>query len=210
MTLAEIKEAYDQCMKEFGEEFFSYPWSNQDFYAGWLAQTFHFVKRSTRLLSFAAGSADLDEELLHQRFAAHLGEETGHERMAERDLKSMGYDVHQMPWFTATKEFYDIQFDVAYSKGPSATMGFLLFLEGIASCHGPELLKKVSSFGPEATLFLKVHAEEDQDHIDSAFSLVESLPKEKLPGVYENLMVARRTYKAILDKVQESLHVEAA
>ena len=199
MTHNELRQHFDREIESFGRKLFSFPWENESFYANWLAQTYYFALNSTRMLSLAAGEATLDEQELHRRFVAHVSEEINHEIMAVRDLGNLGFDVSKMQESRATKDFYGHQFNVIREHGPSAFMGWVLFLEGISAIHGPRLLTEVSPFGPDATLFLKVHAEDDQDHIDSAFDVVNLVPEAKLDLVLQNMLKSSSGYEAILE-----------
>ena len=170
-------------------------------YAAWLSQTYHFVKHSTRLLSIAAGRASLDQENFHKRFVAHVVEEANHEKLAESDLKNMGYSVGNES--LEARRFHRFQFDILDVHGPSVFMGWILFLEGLASKHGPKLFEKVEHYGNKSTTFLKLHSEEDQEHIESALELVESIPDSDLELVLENLITARDNYEAILEYAEK-------
>lgn len=204
MTHKELRHEFNNEMESFGKKLFSFPWADQFFYANWLAQTYYFVLNSTRMLSLAAGEAKLDEQELHKRFVAHVSEEINHEIMAVKDLDNLGFDVSKMPEGQATKAFYSHQFKVIREHGPSAFMGWVLFLEGISAIHGPKLLKEVAPHGPDATLFLRVHAEDDQDHIDSAFDVVELVPESKLDLVLQNMLKSSTQYEAILEYAEKA------
>src|SRR5690606_24416532 len=90
-----MKQLLERCtlqMKTAGEKF---PWTSRKVYGDWLAQTYYYVRHSTRLLAAAAARFPLDERgsALHYRFAAHIGEEKRHEQLALHDLQQLGFTL---------------------------------------------------------------------------------------------------------------------
>lgn len=51
------------------EQILTYPWHDLNFYSCWLAQSFFYTSRSTRLLLMAAAHAGMDQSVLHRRYA---------------------------------------------------------------------------------------------------------------------------------------------
>jgi hypothetical protein len=150
-----------------------YPWDNKDFYAAWLAQTYYYVCHSTRLLAASAARFGVDQDDLHQRFREHMGEEKKHEALALKDLEALGYRVDQIGEWPATASFYQSQYYLIEHRDPRALLGYILMLEGLAVSVAKELHNRTSeSFGKKASVFLKVHAEEDIGHLDSAFKFI--------------------------------------
>lgn len=202
MTKKEFRNEFEKIIDEFEPVFLNRPWDRPEMYAGWLSQTYHFVKHSTRLLSIAAGRARLDQENFHKRFIAHVAEETNHEKLAENDLKNMGFSVGVES--NEARRFHRFQFDILDVHGPAVFMGWILFLEGLACKHGPTLLHKVKHYGEKSTTFLKLHSEEDQEHIESALELVDSISESELELVLENLVTARDNYQDILEYAEKA------
>ena len=195
-----IKENFDQIMDEFGTQVLNYKWADKKFYGEWLYQTYCFVSHSTRLLSLGAATAELSEEGLHKRFLEHLNEEKGHEIIAKKDIEGLGYNLDSFSEFPETTHFYRNQYFVTQKNGPTALMGWILFLEGIACKFGYDLMEKVRPHGPRTTAFLRVHAGEDIKHLDEAFSAIKEIPPHKEDWLIDNMWLSYKTYKAILDK----------
>lgn len=207
-----IKAEFDHIMEEFGPKFLSYNWENKDFYAGWLFQTYSFVNHSTRLLALGAGCAKLSERDLHKRFISHIAEESGHEVLAEQDIKRLGYKMSDFSELPQTRLFYTHQYWNVQNHGPSALMGWILFLEGVACLYGRQVMEKVKPFGSKCTNFLRVHAEEDQGHIDSAFKAIEEINRpEDTIHLIQNMQTSYWCYDAILTGLAEGkVHSKAA
>lgn len=178
----------------------SYPWENHEFYTKWLAQTFFYVRHSTRLTSLAAGHCDFTEvgQVWHERFVEHSREERGHERLAAQDLAVLGYDVESdFVEFMSTRRLYSGYY---YTNEPHLLMGYILALEETAAEFGPALLPVVkAAHGSKTTHFLAVHAKDDVEHVSAAHELVEMLPLAKINEVYESKRGALEAYKRLLE-----------
>lgn len=200
-----FKSIYNQTVSEAVGFLGDFPWENPDCYAHWLAQTFYFTSHSTRLLSLAAARAPLNDNLTHSRFLEHIKEETGHENLALQDLKAMGRDIADYPEFAETKIFYNQQYFMIDRYGPHAFMGWILFLEGVASEVGPQIVEKCQAHHKSHTRFLRVHAEEDQDHIKSAFELIEQTKAEENEMFEFNFVTSAQTYLKMFAKIQQKV-----
>ncbi len=69
-------------MSKFSE-ILKMPWAENEYYCFWLAQSYYYIRNSTRLLASAAANFDVDRQDLFNRFVSHLREENGHEKLAE-------------------------------------------------------------------------------------------------------------------------------
>ncbi|MCJ8277304.1 MAG: iron-containing redox enzyme family protein [Bdellovibrionales bacterium] len=194
-------DLYEKKMMESMNVLDSFEWSNKEQYAFWLAQSYFFVRHSTRLLSLAAAKAPLDDELTHSRFLSHLKEETGHERLILQDLKAMDYDISQFSEFHETRLFYGHQYYLLDQFGPGPFMGWIIFLEGMASQFGPHAIKKTADYPKNMTRFLRTHAEEDQEHIDSAFDLLRKAKLEDNTDFQSNFEISAKLYLDIVKKI---------
>lgn len=181
-----------------------FDWENKTAYAHWLAQSHYFVCHSTRLLASAGARVAVGNEMLHKRMVAHIGEEIGHEKIAVNDIREMGLSIQDHPEFAETKAFYQSQYFWIEHRAPIALMGYILFLEGLSITAGPGIYERISkAHGPKASVFLKVHATEDLDHVDEAFEALQNITPMEESYIVENMKQSAQVYFLILSKCQE-------
>ena len=88
------------------------------------------------------------------------------------------------------------------NHGPGAFLGWIMFLEGIASVFGPTAVEKAGAHHKSMTRFLRVHAEEDQDHIRSAFELVENTNMDKNSHFMDNFRISAQLYCSVFKNIE--------
>jgi len=173
-------------------------WESSEFYAAWLSQTYYFTSHSTRLLEFCEFYTD--DPAAKARYREHREEEKGHERIALADLQRLGADIARYGEQLSTRAFYWYQYELIRKHGDRPFLGYVLMLELLARDHGPVLFDKVcSAHGVRCAGFLKVHVEEDIDHVESAFQLLESFSAEEQDAVVDNFNWSVETYRRILE-----------
>lgn len=179
----------------------SLAWQDKKTVAYFLAQTYYYVSHSVKLLALCVGKfGDLDSEH-EKRFLEHIKEESNHELMALSDLKKMGVEIIDCEQFFETQNFWQTQYFYVQNRDPLAIMGYIIFLEQLAVVSGPAVIKAMNDNGLKST-FLKVHAEEDVDHIDKAIKLIESLSVERRDLVLDNMRHSISNYNAILYRLK--------
>jgi len=62
-----------------------------------------------------------------------------------------------------------------------------------------------AAHGPGAMSFLKLHIEEDDDHLDSAFKIVDSLPIKIQEEVIVNMLDSCKLYSSMLKSLKDSV-----
>jgi thiaminase len=167
-----------------------FPWENKAVYADWLAQTYYYVRHSTRLLAASAARFPYDPRgnTLHHRFGAHMAEENKHELLCTHDLKVLGDSIDAHPEHASTRMFYEPQYFKIEHQDPIVLFGYILPLEAIAPLQGKLVEQKVTAkFGPKCASFLKVHAEEDVDHLEKALAMLAEVDEERKRLIVENL-----------------------
>ena len=185
-------------MDRLTEEMIRLPWENKRFYASFLAQTYYFVRHSTRLLALA--SAYATDDSLHRRFAAHIAEEKGHDRLALNDLTRLNVPLEEE--LAQTRNLYETQYYKIERENSSALMGYILALEGVASLICPKIMGRITqAHGADCAKFLKLHVEEDPDHVDKAFAEIEALGSDQLKMVTKNLIQSCNNYSSMLAAV---------
>ncbi len=176
-------------------------WEDKEKYANFLAQTYYFVRHSTRLLCAAMAHFKDDRDTLFNRFKAHLQEEDAHEKIALSDLKKLGYSIDDFEESAFTRAFYETQYyRIQESKGISL-LGYILYLEAIASFSQDVGERLYECYGKSKSQFVKIHVEEDPEHVEKAFASIDSLPESERNLVYRNFFDTSSLYKAVLNDV---------
>jgi pyrroloquinoline quinone (PQQ) biosynthesis protein C len=180
-------------------------WEDPLVYAQYLAQTYYYVCHSTRLLGLAAARLGVDQEKLHQRMFKHASEERSHHLLTKHDLQALGHRLEDLPELASTAALYQTQYFQIEYVSPLTLFGYILALEGVAVIHGPSVYQRVhKAHGSAAGAFLKLHAEEDPDHLEKALEVVRSIPERDQAAVRQNLRFSCQHYRAFLEAVDGS------
>lgn len=175
--------------------------ADKEVYANWLAQTYFFVRHSTALLGFALPHLKNDD--LRHHFEKHLGEETRHDVVLLKDLQKMKRDIHEFSELSLTQAFYQSQYYRIQFEGGTSLLGYILFLEGIAVHWGKHFHAEVKELHP-GSHFLKVHVEEDPEHVDQALNTILSLSTENQKQIWANFNYSQEMYSAMLSQIKLS------
>jgi len=175
------------------------PWEERNFYANYLAQTYYFVCHSTRLLARAISYFSIEQDPLYRRFIAHIAEENYHERLAEKDLKNLSLNIKNFPEHSLTKSFYESQYYKIEKTQGIGFLGYVLYLEAVAVFAYPEIATRlVSCYGEKCSKFLKVHTEEDPQHLNKAIQEIEKLNAQEQAQIWDNFTQTADIYHQIL------------
>lgn len=174
------------------------PWSDKNFYAEWVAQTYFYVNHSVNLLKVAAEHCQNHE--VRERFIEHISEESGHEKLCLNDLKFMGLKIEQFNELPITREMYEKQYHIA-KQNPPALIGYILALEILAAKILPDIMKTINEAHPISKAFARVHAEEDQDHISSAFDQFSFMNQQEVESLQTNFNDSLDRYINFLDSI---------
>lgn len=202
--MKELIEQSTSRMIAVGERF---PWGSRLAYGDWLAQTYYYVRHSTRLLAAAAARFPLDERgsALHYRFAAHIIEEKRHEQLALHDLRQLGLSLDQLEERDATRMFYEPQYYKIEHQSPSLLLGYIIPLEAVAAAQAKQISTTVvAAFGPKCDSFLRVHGEDDVDHLDKAIRIIETVPEREREWLAQNLRQSTAAYCRILEEIDSA------
>lgn len=165
----------------------AFPWHDRYAYGMYIAQTYYYVCHSVRLLATAAGRMTMEDNSSHKRFLTHIREESGHEVMARRDLEELGYTLEDFPELPETRMFWETQYYKIEHIDPLSLMGYILALEAVACEQCPWITQELKkSFPNNAHTFMRVHGEEDPDHVTKAWEQISALPPARLKAVVEN------------------------
>jgi hypothetical protein len=196
-----------------GEAIDKFPWEDRTAYGNWLAQTYYYVRHSTRLLAAASSRFGFDEigDALHHRFATHIREEKKHERLALHDLSALALDIATFPELPSTRAFWEPQYCKVEHECPSALFGYILVLETISVTHGPTVRRRVAeAHGEKCTSFVRLHAEEDVDHLEKGYAAAAQLPPPQLAAVHVNVLQTAVGYTRLLEEITLSRSTERA
>ena len=182
-----LKENLEAEVVKVQETLEALPWNDPVFYANWVAQTHYYCSHTTRLLALGAVRSALSQQALHNRFLQHAGEEKGHEKLCDLDLKSLGYKKEDFSELPGTAALYQTQYYWLEHQNPLSFFGYILGLEHLASKLGKITSEASTAHGSKSTHFLRVHAEEDIDHVEKAIQQVEQFPQEVQPLIVENM-----------------------
>jgi thiaminase len=199
-----MKNLVEQCVAQMTAAGAKFPWHSRRAYGDWLAQTYYYVRHSTRLLAAAAARFPLDERgsALHYRFAAHIVEEKRHEQLALRDLQQLGLSLEEFTERDATRMFYEPQYYKIEHQAPAALFGYILPLEAIAATQGKQISAAViAAFGPKCDAFLRVHGEDDVEHLEKALRIIDSVPEAERGMIAQNLRQSTSAYCQILEEI---------
>lgn len=180
-----------------------YPWEEKEFVCDFLAQTFYYVSHSEKLLALAI--ARLNDSGLAKRFKEHLSEEHNHELLAVNDLKRLKSNLANHKECPQTRTFYECQYYKIEHQNPLALMGYILFLEELAAKEGSYIHDLIKKKHGVSSTFLKVHGEEDLDHVAKARELIFDLPLEVQSIINVNFEQSRKNYYAMLDSICERI-----
>lgn len=122
------------------------------------------------------------------------------------DLKHLDLSLDQFEERDTTRMFYEPQYYKIEHQSPSVLFGYILPLEPIAVAQGKQISAKVvAAFGPKCDAFLKVHGEDDVDHLEKALRIIATVHEADRKLLAQNLRQSTAAYCAILDEIAGSL-----
>jgi pyrroloquinoline quinone (PQQ) biosynthesis protein C len=203
-----MKAQLEDCIDRLTMEIECFPWSEQDVYVDWLAQTYYYVRHSTRLLAAAAARCPYDEQgnTVHYRFAKHMDEEKKHEILALHDLKELGASIDRLPEHHSTRLFYEPQYYKIEHQNPIIIFGYIIPLEAIAVAQGQRVLEAaMHAFGNKCVSFLRVHVQDDVDHLDKALCALQNVSDDARLLIEENMQQSTYCYSLMLSDIRRQL-----
>ncbi len=176
-----------------------FPWDDAKAYGEFLAQTYYYVCHTTRLLAVAAARIGVEQEKLHHRFLKHAAEERSHHLLALRDLAALGGSLERSPELPAAAALYETQYYRSEHIAPTMIFGYILALEGLSVVHGPFVYRSAQAkHGDAACSFLKLHSDEDPDHLDKAFEAIAALSEPEHRLIEKNFDFSCELYNSFL------------
>lgn len=205
-----IEKELEKILTDFKKKHPASMFRDPEVYADLLAQTYYFVCHSTALLGYAL--PHLKNAPLRHHFEKHISEEEKHELLALKDIEKMKRNISEFVEHTSTQAFYQSQYYRIQFEGGTSLLGYILFLEAIAVSWGKEVYHEVKDIHKGSTLFIKVHADEDPDHLDNALRAINALPLIEQESILKNLHYSHEMYQQIMQKIlkKQGLEVIAA
>ena len=199
-----LKQVYKNCLDSAGQSFLQFPWHDKGCYSAWLAQTYFYAQATTRLLMLAGAHIDREFESTHLRFIEHTKEERGHEKLLLMDLKDLNFQLSDFSELASTSGLYQAQYFWIQHKHPLSFFGYILFLEGLGAIYGKQASDKAhAAHGARASHFLRVHAEDDIEHIERAFAETDKFSPHIQNLIAENLTLSAGFYELMLKESRE-------
>lgn len=179
-----------------------FPWDSKIAYAEFLAQTYYYIRHSTRLLAASASRFSQEDQAMHKRFMKHSDEENSHELLAVRDLQKLGYKMEDFPELPQTRSFYEVQYYKIEHCDPAALLGYILALEVTATHLAPIQKKLTGLYGNECVKLIQVHSDEDPDHVEKALKSISALADWRVKEIEINIEQSAILYAGMIEAVK--------
>lgn len=194
-----IKKSYEESMKNFYKRQPTTLFQDKEIYAEWLAQTYFFVRHSTSLLGYAL--PHLKNDKLRRHFEHHLGEEERHDMLLLKDLEKLGKNIEDYQEMVSTQAFYQSQYYRISFEGGTSLLGYILFLEGLAANWAKDSYENIKDMHKNSVIFLKVHAEEDPQHLEDALKTILALSAPEQEAIMSNLKYSETIYHQMIQEM---------
>ncbi len=183
-----------------------FPWEKREAYLSWLAQSYEYVRYSTRILALTAGKFPIDKNAFSTRFIQHAAEERGHDRLLVNDANFLDHHLPELPVLPEAEAFHKSLYFWIFQDNPMVILGWVFCLEGFAVLNAPGIYERVvAAHGKRAASFLHVHSAEDPDHLEKAFAAVRSLAPADLLDISQGLDLYARLYENIYTAIETSI-----
>lgn len=203
MNTEELKQEYNRLMDLVEPKIMGLNWESPQTYVSWMAQTYFYVKYSTRLIGLTGAHLPTEFTGLHNSFMDHLLEEKNHDIVMLQNIKALGYSIEDFEASPASSAIYQTQYYWIQHENPIAFYGFLLFLEGISICHGPKILNRVSeAYGKNVNTYWAIHVQADEGHVSGHFKALEKMKDIDHKPILTNMKNTSHFYHKMLEEVQ--------
>jgi pyrroloquinoline quinone (PQQ) biosynthesis protein C len=203
LTHNELKEIFEVEQKKLEAIRKAFPWENKEAYIAWLVNTYEYALNSCKILATTGGRFPRGKNAFSNRFIAHAAEERGHEKLLENDVKNFGLHMENLKPSVLGQAFHQSLYYWMYADNPVGMFGWVLALEGFAVRNVPAMYEVCNkAFGPKASSFLRVHADEDEGHLQKAFESIRSFTDEENALVAHTLQFYAGLYGSLLQKIQ--------
>lgn len=153
----------------------------QDHYVGYLRETYHMVRHTSRMLSLAGARLDDRYRGLRDWFFEQVREENNHDLFCIKDLKSLGEDPDRVlavppkpgSWGLVSQNYY-----MATYGSPLGILGVASLTEGLGAEMGTAIadtLMQLYDLKRNQVTFIHSHAGFDAKHIEDVKRAVNDL-----------------------------------
>lgn len=202
MTKDEVKKTFDRVQAQLTEVAERFPWENREAYLSWLAQTYEYATHTTRILALTGAHIPMSQTPLATRFIQHATEEKGHDKLLINDAKALDVDLMRVPILPESEAFHKSLYYWIYNSKTPVIMGWVLVLEGFAVLNGPRLHPRCEkAYGKKPTSFVRVHAHEDIDHVEKAFTALDAYDEEGLKQIAHGLETYGKLYANVYEAI---------
>lgn len=203
-----LDKSITKYLQDIEKEFINLPWENKDFYQMWLAQTFYFVRHSTRLIALTASQFPLEYTNFSNGFIEYIDDEVNHEKLCIADLKAFDKKIENFVELSTTSSLYQTQYYWIQHVNPFCFYGYIMALEGFAVKFGDNIHGRVEkAYTHKACSFVRVHVKEDIDRLKQAFEKLKQIPEEYHGHIFENFQLCVNNYLNMLHQI--ATHVKS-
>ena len=176
------------------------PWDKKEFYTEWLAQTYYFLRHSTRIFCLAAGRMAHYQNVHHLYLMGHAKDERSQELLCEQDLRDFGLKASDFVESQATRALYaQIYYGITF-ENPLSVYGYILCFEGMAAYTGHPLGDRVREIYGEkkANRFLTILSQEDPQRTEKTIAMVDKLNPFEADQIYSTLQATFWLYRELV------------
>lgn len=207
-TIQEFTKPY---MDRIENEMAKTDWTMPNTYANWLAQTHYYICHSTRILAAAGSRFQVDQDKFHIQAVEHAKEEKSHEKLTLADLKHMKFSINDFPELPSTKALYRSAYYLIERENPISLYGYVYYLELLSITVGRDIMERASNaFGAKSVQHLKLHAQDDVEHIETYAKALNQLGAKERSYVEEALVTTANNYESMICEIRESKNRNAA
>ena len=119
------------------------------------------------------------------------------------DLKKFGKSLEEFQELSSTSLMWQSQ-SYLIEQDPLYFMGYIIALEEVAAKFGENLFGSIKKTHNKGFQFLKVHSEDDIEHIEHAYKVIDSLDDIRKVQILKNAKQTASAYISMLKDVSQS------
>lgn len=148
-------------------------------YKGFVQETYHYVKHTTRFFVAAASRMPEEYEEIRKNLVEYAADESGHEVYLLNDLKALGSDpekIRNSEPLVETEALTGYHYYLAMFGNPIGILGNVYAVEGFSndkSGQAATTLMRTLGLPQKAVTFLTSHGKFDVEHFSNAQRIIE-------------------------------------
>ncbi len=175
-------------------------------YASYLRQVFHHTRENPQIQALATVYFRGHQRGAIERFFRHASSEIGHDQLALKDLRTLGFAIDALPFQNPLPEtsaviafpFYQIQ-----NLSPVGYLGYLCFLQFLPQASGSAIMDALERVGVTraAMRFLRDHSSADLAYTQRMESYAETLitDERELGAAVYAMRATGRLYASMIE-----------